>query len=43
MFVKLCVTFYEMDVSVTLKDILYFIPYRNLILFTEWLLTCVWV
>ena len=43
MFVKICVTFYEMDVSVTLKSVLQFIPYRNLILFAECLLTFVCV
>jgi len=43
MFVKLCVTFYEIDVSVTLKNVLYFIPCQNLILYAEWLLTCVCV
>jgi len=44
MFVKLLVTFYKMDVSVTLKDVLQFILYWNLILFAECLLTsCVCV
>jgi len=40
MFVTLCVTCYEMDVSVTLKDILQFIPCRKLCYSND---NCSWV